>query len=893
MADEHGEDGPAAPTDRPRTIGKGSSQRQGPALKSRQSGDRFLCQTSHASVGEAEESIMFFSRSRSAVVSLCARSSQRIAFTLFLGTLLSFSARAVVIRGHVTDALGKPVPGGRVQLVERGKVIAIAYADESGNYELRSADGGRFTLLGSAPLFLPAIGQDFYGGPTDVLEQDVVLAANTVRQDITVTATGLPTPLPQLTAPVTVIPGELLALDIGVNDALRQTPGAFVVQSGQTGSATSLFLRGGNSTANLVTVDGIPAEDVGGIFDYGIVSSTGIGKIEVVRGPDSAIYGTDAGAGVVAITTPRGMTLKPLLNYSGDAGNLHTWRNEATVGGTVRRLDYFAAFSRFDTSNAVPLDRYHSSTAAVNLGYDINGNTHVRLTLRNGDSVEGVPGPFDFQGVSSNNRQGDQDLYSGLTVENTYKGKWHNLARYGIARKREQEQEFAAGGRFLAVDPGEYGGPGNVGNVVTIRGANGTTAKGQVQLFSGNNYDQASDRDQLYYQSDYIVSPHFSGLFGFRYDNERGSYNDYLPAYSYASHQKIQRRNFEYNLQFQGEFWNRLFYSAGGAVEKNHLYGIAGTPKLGLTYVPVRESGKLFHGTRLRANVATGVQEPTLALQYNSLYALTTAAQHAQYGITPSNAERSRTYDVGIDQNIRGPKLVLKAGYFHNVFDHQLEGVSSSALAKYFGIGVPCAPPATGLCQLPNVYTAYVNSLAFRAQGAELELEWQPMRSLLVRGGYTNLSTHVVQSFASDAVKANQGTPTTNPNLPGIAIGALGPLVGARPFRRAPNTGYFDVQFSHKRLTAAFTGALASRSDDSTFLSGEDLNGGNTLLLPNRDLDFGYVNLNLGATYAWKHGISVFAQVNNLLNDQHIGPIGYPGLPFTFRTGLKLRLGGD
>jgi iron complex outermembrane receptor protein/vitamin B12 transporter len=292
------------------------------------------------------------------------------------------------------------------------------------------------------------------------------------------------------------------------------------------------------------------------------------------------------------------------------------------------------------------------------------------------------------------------------------------------------------------------------------------------------------------------------------------------------------------------------------------------------------------------------VQEPTLALQYNSLYTLTTPAQRAQYNITPANAERSRAYDIGIDQNIRGTKLVFKAGYFHNVFDHQLEGVSSTSLAQYFNIGVPppCPPfttPVNGLCPLPNVYTAYVNSLAFRAQGAELELEWQPKTYLLVRGGYTNLSTRVVQSFASDAVKANQGTPTTNPNLPGIAIGALGPLVGARPFRRAPNTGYFDVQYTHRRLALALDGALASRSDDSTFLSGEDLNGGNTLLLPNRDLDYGYVKLDLGGTYAWKHGITAFAQVENLLNDQHIGPIGYPGLPLTFRTGLKLRLGGD
>ena len=85
---------------------------------------------------------------------------------------------------------------------------------------------------------------------------------------------------------------------------------------------------------------------------------------------------------------------------------------------------------------------------------------------------------------------------------------------------------------------------------------------------------------------------------------------------------------------------------------------------------------------------------------------------------------------------------------------------------------------------------------------------------------------------------------------------------------------------------------MASRSDDSTYLEYEDLNGGNTLLLPNRNLDFGYVKLDLGFTYALKHGFTYFAELNNLMNNQHIGPIGYPGLPFTFRTGLKLQLGG-
>jgi iron complex outermembrane receptor protein/vitamin B12 transporter len=805
--------------------------------------------------------------------------TRRIALSLF-GFLITTCAQAVVIRGRVTDALGKPVPNGMVRLVEGGKTVAFAYAEQDGSYEIRSSDAGRFTLLGSAAGYLPAIGMDFYGGTTDVLEKDVVLAANTVRQEITVSATGIPTPLPQLTSPVSVIPGEAAELQPDLIDAMRQTPGAFLVQTGQMGGVTSLFLRGGNSTANLVSVDGMPADDIGGTFDFGTVSSAAVSQIDVVRGPDSAMYGTDAGAGVINIETPRGTTLTPQINYEGDAGNLYTYQNQVSLGGTLKRLDYFGAFSRIDTSNDVPLDEHHSSTSAINVGYDFNGNTQVRFTIRNADSATGLPGPHDFFGISNDGKEADQDLYSGLTIENRYKGKWHNLLRYGIARKREQVYQFGQPGTPISV----YGYTEYFGNVVTIRGANGYSATGQTDIY-GSNEDQDSNRDQLYYQSDYAFSPHINALFGFRYDNERGSIND---AEFYEA-EKGQRTNFEYNLQFQGEFWHRLFYSAGGAVEKNHLYGIAGTPRLGLSYVPVRPSAKLFHGTRFRANAATGVQEPSLVLQFDSLYTQLLAngdtADIAAYHIGPQTAQRSRTYDLGLDQNILGEKLTLKLGYFHNVFDRQLEAVQPAALDQYFGFNLN---PSVA----DDIYDAYVNSLAYRAQGAEVELAWQPRPHFLVRGGYTYLDAKVVQSFASDAVAANQGIPNENPNIPGVAIGFESPLVGARPFRRAPQTGYFNVQYTRRRLDVAFNGALASRSDDSTYLDGGDTTGGNTLVLPNRNLDFGYVKLDMSVTYAMKRGFTYFAQFDNLLNDQHIGPIGYPGLPLTFRTGLRLRLGG-
>ena len=95
-------------------------------------------------------------------------------------------------------------------------------------------------------------------------------------------------------------------------DEMRQSPGVAMVQTGQYGGVTSLFVRGGNSTANKVLIDGIPAEDVGGVFDFGTVSSTGVCRVEMYRGPNSALYGTDAGASVVNMNTPRGSSTSSL-----------------------------------------------------------------------------------------------------------------------------------------------------------------------------------------------------------------------------------------------------------------------------------------------------------------------------------------------------------------------------------------------------------------------------------------------------------------------------------------------------------------------------------------------------------------------------------------------------
>jgi vitamin B12 transporter len=793
--------------------------------------------------------------------------------TLVAAALLTPPAQAVIVRGTVTTPFGVPLGNARVQLIQGQQVAAFVFTQMDGTYEVRSASSGRFLLLTAAAPYTPSIGQDFYGARFAVVTRNIVMQYTTITPQLAITASGIPTPLQQIPSAITLIPQSALATQVGILNDLRQSAGTNVVQTGQAGGPINLYIRGGSPDANKVLTDGIPSEDIGGYFDLSPVSTTALTGPELYRGANSALYGTGAEAGIVNLATSRGYALRPVLNYTGDAGNFQTYRNEAIVSGALKKFDYLAAFSRFNTSNALPLDEYHSTNAIANIGYNIATNTQARFTLRNTDSATGLPSAHDIYGISSSGKQSDQDLYSGFTVENVLAGNWHNLARYGIARKREQVEQFTPTGQPVTTITNGTPQTTYYGIPITLRGANGYTTTGQAQ-FILPTYDAVSNRDELTYQSDYTFPYRIAALFSFHYENERGR------LLTSTGYQQTKRTNYLYTLQLQGDIKHRLFYSLGGAVEDNELYGIAGTPRIGLTWNAVRPGHAPFRGTVLRANAATGIQEPSLNAQLASLETLLQQTGNTSYSVAPITAERSRTYDLGIDQNILNQKLILKAGYFHNQFNHQLEFIGANGLEHYFNI------PANVATQLPAA-AASLNSLAYRTQGFELELQYQPLNHLFLRGGYTYLASLVERSFSSD-----NAAPATNPNLPGIPIGALSPLVGSRPFARPPNTGFFAVQYTTNRFSAAIKGALASRSDDSTFQLNNDRDHGNTLLLPNRNLDFGYAKLDLNAVFTATSHVTVFTQLDNLLSQQHIGPIGYPGLPFTIRAGMKIRIGG-
>jgi vitamin B12 transporter len=785
---------------------------------------------------------------------------------------------AASIRGVITDSSGAKVNGASVILISGGKAVNSAVTAADGSFQMTTGVEGRFFLVVSAKSFRQLETPGFYAGRLDLIERNVVLEPEWVRQSIVVTATGTPTPQPQTSAATNVLGLLDLSLRDNLVSALRLMPGTVMVQAGQLGAQTSLFIRGGNSSSNKVLMDGVSVCDLGGNYDFGSLSTTAVERAEVYRGPNSNLYGAGAASGVVSLTTPHGTTRFPSILFQGDAGNFSTSREELVIAGAHNKLDYLGAFSWLQTANNLSKDEYHVATTAANLGWQVTGNTQLRATLHYGVDATGLPNAWNFYHVADDATEKDQNLFISTSIDNQTTASFHNTIHYGAARKREQWNQWAqvGGGDF-----DDYGD--SLGKVVTITGANGYSVTGQAILDYAGTYPTGdhfvNNRDQLIYQGDYKFTPHLTALIGFHFEDERGTY--VYPAYS--TNDVTERTNYDYVAGVHGDFKNRFFYTLGGSLEHYSLFGTQTSPRAGVSLYALRPRQGIFSGTRILFNYGDGVREPTLTNEVNSLYKFLENNGHQsdlkQLHIEPLSAPTTRTYEGGFEQAFFTQRLIFRTSYFHNQFGKEIESVPALELINLF--------PDLTAADLGYYYTydmgLTVNTQAFRAQGVETTIESGIGQNIFLRGGYTYLDSVVQRSFTSaNEALAGGYAPTYN----GIAMGAFSPLKGARPFRRPPHTGFFAASYAGERLTGVFTAAFSSRSDDSTFLYDADY--GYSLILPNRNLDSGYAKLDLGGSYKLLSWLNIYAQAENLTGNQHIGPIGYPSLPFSVRTGLRI-----
>jgi vitamin B12 transporter len=764
-----------------------------------------------------------------------------------------------IVRGTVTDQLGAAVKDAKVTLQQGDKSAGDTTTDGEGAFSFSSMAEGRYRLQVEAAGFATYTGPDVFVGSTGTTTLDAILQLSAVSQGVSVSATGSEVPIAQVGSSVSVIDSEDIQAQnkLDVLENLRQVAGAQIVQTGQRGGETSLFIRGGDYDFNKIMIDGAPANSIGGVFDFAQLSNGGVQSIEVLEGANSVLYGPDALAGVVNITTQRGASSIPTLAYSVDAGNFGTLNNSVSLGGAFHQFDYFVLFSRFDTQGSYSNDIFHNATYVGNFGYKINSNTEARVIYRSNWTDVGNPNGILFYGISDAATEKNQNQYLSGTLKNQTTKRWHNLVRFAFAQLNS-----------TYIDPFQVGmidaNGDSLGNVVTIRGANGYSVTGQAILDFAGTYPEIfpdyEARRSVYLQSDYNFYKEWTFTAGIQYEHEDGS--------------GFTRNNYNSFIELHGNVAHRLYVTAGGGLVDNAVFGFAAVPSVSVAYYLRRPTGnEFFSETKLRSNFAKGIKEPSTYEQANQLWALLTPAERTEYDVSQVGPERSRVFDFGFQQGLWHGRSRLELTYFQNRFYNLLTYLDPAAL-----VSVGVNPGAAAASE----FGAYINASSENFKGAQVQIVTELGHGLRAQASYTYLDGVVTQTF---------GSPVYNPAFPGIGIGAFEPLLGARPFRRPPQSGSFALYYARHKFTVALTGYLAGRSDDSTSL--DDANYGNTMLLPNRNLNPGYQKLDLSGRYAVRPWVSIYTSMENILSEHYTPAFGFPALPFAIRAGLTFTIGGD
>jgi len=281
-----------------------------------------------------------------------------------------------------------------------------------------------------------------WGWAADTLGQGRAPAEKPLAlEPVIVTATVAPTPLDQTTAPVTIISREQIAAQqaTSVTELLRQVPGVHIDQAGARGGISSVYVRGSDPNFTVVLIDGVkvndPTNSRGGSFDFSTLSTDNIERIEIVRGPLSAVYGSGALGGVINIITRRGEG-RPQGSVEASAGRFGAYRTLLQANGTLGVLDYAVSGSYLDNGIPVEGNRFLGATLQANLGVHLTDAMELRGVVRYADSrskafPDDSGGP-EFAVLRTTEKRDAQDLTTGLTLKHTPTLWWEYSLQFGL-----------------------------------------------------------------------------------------------------------------------------------------------------------------------------------------------------------------------------------------------------------------------------------------------------------------------------------------------------------------------------------------------------------------------------------------------------------------------------
>jgi vitamin B12 transporter len=466
---------------------------------------------------------------------------------------------------------------------------------------------------------------------TSARAQDAAPMSITIDTPITVYgATRIPTPENQLGTSVTVITGDQIEQkqQRTLPEVLQDVPGLNVVQAGSPGGTASVFIRGTNANHTKVLVDGIDVSDpssTDGSFDFSQLLATDIDRVEVLRGPQSGLYGSEAIGGVINIITKTGNG-PPKATAGVEGGSFGTFNQTAGISGSQARFNYNANIAHYRTTNTqvtpsdlVPPGRplnddfYDNTTYATKLGANLTDNFDVGLVARYIDtdlrstSDDLIAGPEAIRTDSDNH-----ELFTRGTAHLTlFDGLFDQTLGYGYTNYRRRIFDPNDATLAFGNDPGYFRG----------------------------------DRTKLDYQGNIHVMAGQIVTIGA--EHERDTINDSSPATgAYSNNAGF--------VQLQSSFGERFFNTASLRYDGNSQFGGATTYRIAPAVV-VPETDTTFRGS-----VGTGFKAPTLDQLFDSFPAF---GFFANPNLVP---EKSFGWDAGVEQKFLDRRVSVGATYFHN-----------------------------------------------------------------------------------------------------------------------------------------------------------------------------------------------------------------------------------
>jgi vitamin B12 transporter len=622
----------------------------------------------------------------------------RLPFLLTLVFLASIpsSAYAAPLDGVVVDQSGRALPRAFVRVFDRAGVEASStFTDDNGRFHLAAAPPN-CRLEASMTGFSPA------SSPCDSPAR-LVLPVAPISETVVVTPTRTEAPADQTGASVTAF----TAADLEqrrvplVADLLRSTPGAMLIRTGGAGTVTSLFVRGGESNYNKVLLDGIPLNEPGGTFNFSNLTTDNLERIEIVRGAQSALFGSDAMASVVQLFTRRADrdAARPRVALSFEGGTFDTVRGSAAVSGASRAVDYSLGVSRFNTDNQVPNNRFENTTLSANLGVALGADATLRVIGRGELEHVGTPGQAAFARPDLDAFFQRHDGVGGVTFDQQLTPRFRQHAAYSLAVSDQQSTDLVADPPYTPT-------------------FNGHTAP---FAFSDFTFDTRTSlrRHHASYQADLRLTTDPSAYGDHRvtmlgdWDGERAALEDRLAGTTTPA----SRNNFGAAIQDQ-VLWARTFLTVGGRVEHNDSFGTAVVPRGSIVYVARASSGRIGE-TRLKASAGLGIKEPTVIQSFSP--------SPFFKGNPDLQPERSRTVEAGVEQRFASDRARIEATWFDNRYRNLIATRATDPAtfaAEYFNIGLTSA------------------------RGAEIAIDIAPVRMLRSRAGYTFLASEVLESTA-------------------------------------------------------------------------------------------------------------------------------------------------